>query len=276
VSALEGVLEKILRRDRAILIAGLAALTLLAWLYVWRGAGMGMNALAMTKLALFPHLLPEPMPGMAMPPIAWLTVVAMWWVMMIAMMTPSAAPLIFLYGRIMRHAAAQDSATTLFIPTAFLVAGYLLVWLAFSAAATILQYTLQHAGFISPMMLWSQSALLSATVLILAGVYQFSSLKHACLQHCRGPVHFLTQHMCKGSLGALRMGVEHGAWCVGCCWMLMALLFVGGVMNLVWIALLAVLVLVEKLTPRGAIVGRIIGGVLIAWGVATMIVSPAT
>jgi predicted metal-binding membrane protein len=276
VSALEGVLEKILRRDRAILATGLIALTLLAWFYLWRGAGMGMSALAMTKLALFPHLLTEPMPGMAMPPVAWVTVVAMWWVMMIAMMTPSAAPLIFLYERIMRHAAAQEKGVTPFVPTAFLVSGYLLVWLAFSAVATVLQYTLQHAGFISPMMLWSQSALLSAAVLILAGGYQFSSLKHACLQQCRGPVHFLTQHMRQGNLGALWMGVEHGAWCVGCCWMLMALLFVGGVMNLVWIALLAVLVLVEKLTPRGAIVGRIVGGVLMAWGVATMIVSRST
>jgi predicted metal-binding membrane protein len=273
VSSLEGILEKVLRRDRAILATALISLTLLAWFYLWHGAGMGMTALAMTKLALFPHLLAEPMSGMAMPPIAWLTVVAMWWVMMIAMMMPSAAPLIFLYGRIMRHAAAQDSTATLFVPTGFIVAGYLLVWLAFSVVAAVLQWVLQRAGFISPMMLWSQSALLSASVLILAGIYQLSPLKHACLKHCRGPVQFLTQHMRKGSLGALRMGLEHGAWCVGCCWMLMALLFVGGVMNLVWIALLAVLVLVEKLAPRGAIVGRIIGGVLMAWGVATMMVS---
>jgi predicted metal-binding membrane protein len=265
-------LEAALKRERAIVVAALVALTLLSWLYIWRGAGMGMTALAMTKLALFPHLTPEPMPDMAMPPIAWIAVVAMWWVMMIAMMTPSAAPLVLLYGRVMRHAAVQDPATTIYIPTAFLVAGYLFVWLAFSTAATALQYGLQRAGLISQMMLWSQSALLSAAVLGIAGLYQLSPLKRACLQQCRGPAQFLTQHMRKGNIGALRMGIEHGAWCVGCCWMLMVLLFVGGVMNLVWIALLAVLVLVEKLAPRGVIASRIAGIVLIAWSVATLVV----
>ncbi len=266
MSALEGVLK----RERALVATGLAALTLLSWVYIWHGAGMGMSALAMTKVALFPHLTPEPMPDMVMSPIAWLTVVAMWWVMMIAMMTPSAAPLILLYGGVMRHAAKQDQTAATYIPTVFLVAGYLLVWLAFSTVATALQYALQRAGLISPMMLWSQSALLSAAVLAMAGLYQLSPLKHACLKHCRGPVQFLTQHMRKGNLGALTMGIEHGAWCVGCCWMLMALLFVGGVMNLVWIALLALLVLIEKIAPRGVIAGRIAGGVLIAWSVVTL------
>jgi predicted metal-binding membrane protein len=266
------LLEAALRRERIIVVAGLAALTLLAWVYVWQGAGMGMSALAMTRLALFPHLTPELMSGMAMLPVAWSTVVAMWWVMMIAMMTPSAAPLVLLYGRVMRHAAGQDDSATTVVPSTFLAAGYLLVWLGFSLIATAMLYVLQHAGLVSSMMLWSRSAIFSAAVLAAAGAYQLSPLRHACLNHCRGPAQFLAQHMRAGKLGALTMGFEHGAWCVGCCWMLMALLFVFGVMNLLWIALLAVLVLAERLAPSGVLVSRIVGGVLIAWSVATLLV----
>ena len=266
------LLEAALRRERAIVAAGLAVLTLFAWAYVWLGAGMGMGALAMTRLVLFPHLTPELMSGMAMPPVAWSTVVAMWWVMMIAMMTPSAAPLVLLYGRVMRHAAAQGQTDTMLAASAFLAMGYLLVWLGFSLLATAMLYVLQRAGLVSNMMLWSRSATLSAVVLAAAGLYQFSPLRHACLKHCRGPAQFLAQHMRSDNLGALRMGIEHGAWCVGCCWMLMALLFVFGVMNLAWIALLAVLVLAERLASSGVFIGRIVGGVLIAWSIATLLV----
>jgi predicted metal-binding membrane protein len=264
--------ESVLRRERLIVAAGLAALTALAWIYIWRGAGMGMSAFAMTKLALFPHLTTEPMPDMAMPPIGWLTVVAMWWVMMIAMMIPSATPFVLLYARVMRHAATQNPQAVTYVSTATLVVGYLIAWLAFSFVACAIQYALQRGGAISPMMLWSQSALLSAAVLAAAGCYQLSPLKLACLQQCRSPAQFLTQHWRKGRSGALRMGIEHGVWCVGCCWLLMALLFVGGVMNLVWIAFLAVLVLIEKLLPAGAITSRFSGAVFIAWSVATLLV----
>jgi len=230
---------------------------------------MGMSALEMTYVTLFPHTTPEPMPDMVMPAITWVTVIAMWWIMMIAMMLPSAAPLILLYDRVLRHSKPQHSTSGAYVPAAFLALGYLTVWLAFAIVATGLQYALQRAGLISTMMLWSRNGLLSSLVLISAGAYQLSPLKHTCLRHCRGPIHFLTQHWHPGRTGALRMGFEHGAWCVGCCWMLMALLFVGGVMNLVWIALLAVLVLIEKIAPGGALVSRISGVVLIAWGIAT-------
>jgi predicted metal-binding membrane protein len=142
----------------------------------------------------------------------------------------------------------------------------------FSIAASAIQYLLQHAGVIAPMMLWSQSAVLSAVVLAAAGVYQLSPLKLACLQQCRSPAQFLTQHWRKGRGGALRMGVEHGMWCVGCCWLLMALLFVGGVMNLVWIALLAVLVLCEKILPASAVTKRLSGALLIVWSIGTLLV----
>jgi predicted metal-binding membrane protein len=196
----------------------------------------------------------------------------MWWVMMIAMMIPSATPFVLLYARVMRHAAAQNPQAVTYVSTTSLVAGYLLAWLVFSIAASAIQYLLQHAGVIAPMMLWSQSAVLSAVVLAAAGVYQLSPLKLACLQQCRSPAQFLTQHWRKGRGGALRMGVEHGMWCVGCCWLLMALLFVGGVMNLVWIALLAVLVLCEKLLPASAVTKRLSGALLIVWSIGTLLV----
>lgn len=259
-------------RERAIVCGGLVTLTVLCWLYLWQGAGMGMSALMMTDAALFPHRVPEPMPGMRMPPIGWLTIVFMWWVMMIAMMLPSAVPMVLLYLRVIRHADARNAALQGCRAGILFVGGYLLVWLLFSIIATLAQYLLRRVGLIEPMMLWSQSALLSAGILIAAGIYQLTPLKQACLKQCRGTAHFLTTHWRNGRLGPLLMGMQHGAWCVGCCWMLMAILFVGGVMNLIWIALLALLVLIEKLATRGAIVGRGVGVVLLFWGVATLAV----
>jgi predicted metal-binding membrane protein len=265
------VVEQVLRRERAVVAAGLAALTVLAWLYLWRGAGMAMGGLDMTSVALFPHLQAEPMPGMEAMPFAWAPAVAMWGVMRIAVMTPGAAPLILLYGRVLRHAKGHAQPDRAYAPAVFLVAGYLAVWLGFSVVAAALQSALEPAGLISPMMLWSKSAALSATVLAAAGLYQLSPLKNACLRQCRGPVEFLTRRWRPGASGAFVMGVEHGAWCVGCCWMLMALLFVGGLMNFAWIAVLTFLVLIEKLAPAGPIVGRISGVVLLAWAVATIL-----
>ncbi len=262
--------EHLLRQERAIVAAGLATLALLAWAYVWQGAGMGASALAMTRLALFPHLQHEAMGPMAAPHFGIALIVCMWWVMMIAMMVPSAAPFVLLYARVLRHASASGSSG--YASAAFLVAGYLAAWLGFSVAAAVAQQLLVVAGLISPGMLWSRSAPLSAAVLAAAGVYQLSPLKGACLRQCRGPMGFLTQHWRPGWLGALRMGLHNGAYCVGCCWILMALLFVGGVMNVAWIAALTVLVLVEKVAPAGEAIGRIAGVVLLLWAGATLVV----
>lgn len=262
-----GVVEALLRRERAVLATGMLTLALLAWAWIWDGAGMGMSALDMTALGLFPHLQPDMAGEMD---TDWPIVFAMWWVMMIAMMTPSVAPLVLLYGRVVRHRAAPDAAVT--VPAGFLLAGYLAVWAVFSAAAATAQLALQPAGLLSPMMLWSKSPVLSAAVLAAAGLYQLSPLKGACLSQCRGPVEFLTRHWRPGRRGALAMGLRHGAYCVGCCWALMALLFVGGVMNLVWIAALSLLVLAEKLLPHGAAISRATGGVLLAWAAATLVV----
>jgi predicted metal-binding membrane protein len=266
-------IEQVLRRERAVVAGGLAALCVLAWVYIWRGAGSGMPAPDMTTLALFPHRHAEPMSGMMSGnPFGFVGATTMWWVMMIAMMTPSAAPLVLLYGRVLRHHGGGAAPGRAFTSSAYLAAGYLCAWLAFSMAAAAVEMVLQASGLISSTMLWSKSRVLSAAVLAAAGVYQLSPLKSACLRQCRGPVQFLTRYWRPGRLGAFAMGLRHGAWCVGCCWMLMALLFAGGLMNLAWIAVLALLVLVEKLTPAGPLVGKVTGGVLLAWAVATIIV----
>ena len=268
-------LDTLLRHERAVVGVAAALLALLAWIYLWRGAGMGMSMLDMTELALFPHARPESMPGMQAPPFIWSIALAMWWIMMIAMMVPSAMPLVLLYGRIVRRATATPTSAPskgVYAPPLFLLAGYLLAWLGFSLLAVAIQFAAQRTGLLSDMMLWSRSGIFSAAMLFAAGLYQLSPLKQTCLRHCRGPVDFLTRHWRPGRSGALVMGLRHGAWCVGCCWMLMLLLLVGGVMNAVWIALLALLALVEKLLPGGSVVSRLAGGALIAWGVATLLV----
>ena len=265
-------IERLLRHERGVVAAGLVALTVLAWWYVWTGAGTGMPAADMTTLALFPHLQME-MAGMTTAASArWGTALWMWWVMMIAMMTPSAAPLVLLYRRVLLHHSTQAPPGAAVVSSFYLVAGYLIAWLVFAVTAAALQMWLQPADLTSATMLWSKSAVLSATVLLTAGLYQLSPMKSACLRQCRGPVQFLTRYWRPGRLGAFVVGLRHGAWCVGCCWMLMALLFVGGIMNLVWIAAIALLVLGEKLAPSGPMVSKAAGIVLLAWGVATLLV----
>lgn len=257
----------LLERERVVTVTGMVVMVLLAWVHLWQGAGMGMSALDMTTLSLFPHL--QPNPGGVMDADLWV-VVSMWWVMMVAMMTPSAVPLVLLYQRVLRHHAPANGASGGL--SAGLLAGYLVAWLAFSVAAALLQQALGPAGLLSEMMLWSRSAGFSATVLFAAGLYQCSPLKQACLAQCRSPVGFLTRHWRPGWRGSWGLGLRHGAYCVGCCWALMALLFVGGVMNLVWIAALTLVVLVEKLSLAGARLGPWLGGMLMLWAMVTLLV----
>jgi predicted metal-binding membrane protein len=277
--------EHLLRRDRTITLIGLAALCALAWFYVALGAGLGMSATQMTTLALFPHKHADPMlsmPGMDMGATAlggpawgftiWVLVITMWWVMMIAMMMPSAAPAILLYAQVHRRALAQVQIQDRLAPTWAFAAAYLCAWLGFAVVAAALHWALQRAELVSAMMMNSQSRWLSGVVLMAAGLYQFSPLKTICVTHCRTPAAFLTRHWRPHVLGALRLGAMHAAYCVACCWILMALLFVGGVMNLVWIAALSLLVLIEKCLPGGQWIGRGTGIVLIVWGIATLLV----
>jgi predicted metal-binding membrane protein len=275
--------ERLLKRNRIITLTGLAVLCALAWIYIVTGAGLGMSAWQMTTLAAFPHqqahhMMPDMEMGTMVPGRTawgfdtWALVIAMWWIMMIAMMTPSAAPAILLFARVQRHALAQGQAQDKLGPTGAFAAGYMLVWLAFAVAATVLHWALERTGLVSAMMMGSQSRWLSGTVLIAAGLYQLSPIKNFCLAHCRTPASFLSRYWRPHTLGALRLGAMHGAYCVGCCWMLMALLFAGGVMNLIWIAALAILVLIEKAMPLGPWVARGAGVAVISWGIATLVV----
>ena len=240
------------------MIGGLVAVIVMAWLYILTGAGLGMSAVEMTAM---PANMEMMSPAVWTPGYASLMVL-MWWVMMIAMMLPSAAPMILLYAAINRKKREQG---TPYAPTGIFASGYLAVWGGFSLAATGLQWGLERSSLVSSMMA-TTSVTLGGILLIAAGVWQLTPLKYACLRHCRSPIHYLSSHWRTGRWGALRMGLEHGAYCLGCCWFLMGLLFYGGVMNLYWIAGLALYVLVEKTVPAGHWVGIGMGLVLIAWG----------
>jgi predicted metal-binding membrane protein len=259
-------LEILLRRDRWVTIAGLSLLCLLSWWYVLDGAGTGMSTLAMTTWQFPPPRYPGGSDGWS-----WsyaLVMLGMWWIMMVAMMIPSAAPTILLYARVHRHHQPRGHAPH----TSMFLSGYLLAWLLFSLAATLLHAALERSGLVHDMLMWSSSTALSGALLLVAGAWQLTSLKHACLIQCRGPAAWLAQNWRPGASGALRMGMRHGLFCVGCCWSLMLLLFAGGVMNLVWIAGLAILVLLEKLLPRGEWVARGSGVVLVAAGCVLLFV----
>ena len=257
------LLESLLRRDRNIVAGSLVLVALACWAFLLTGAGMGMSGLEMTRHSLMK------MDGMMS--ASWdapyiSLMFFMWWIMMIAMMLPSASPVILLANALNRRAEPGKQP---FGSTGSFVLGYLLAWALFSAFAVGLQWLLADASLISGM-LKSRSHLLSAALLIVAGGWQFSPWKYACLRHCRGPVEYLTANKRKGNAGALLMGMTHGAYCLGCCWFLMILLFVGGVMNLIWIAGLAIYVWVEKVLPSGELVSRIMGGLLIAWGIGIL------
>ncbi len=254
-------LERILRHDRAIVVGGLAGVAAVSWIYILAGAGMNMDTAAAGAGA----------GAMAME-AAWTptyfgAMLVMWWVMMVAMMLPSAVPMVLLFAAINRK---NREAARPYVPAAALAGGYVAAWAGFSLAATTLQWWLDRSSLLSPDMA-GNTAYLGAGLLIAAGVYQLTPLKHACLRHCRTPIDFLGRRWRQGSRGALAMGLEHGLFCLGCCWVLMGLLFYGGVMNLWWIAGLAVYVLFEKLAPFGPWIGRFGGAVLILWGVSVLL-----
>jgi predicted metal-binding membrane protein len=232
------------------LIVWLPALAGWALLY-WGATNMGSPAAQLT------------MPMSDWSAANWAAVFVMWAVMMAAMMLPTAMPMVSVFGTLNR--SRREAGRTL----AF-VGGYLALWTAFGAAATAAQWALQTGGFLSPMIV-SMSPALSGALLIIAGVFQFTPLKHACLRACRSPLGFLVTDWRDGLWGAARMGIRHGLYCLGCCWALMALLFVGGAMNLLWIAALTLLVAMEKLAPKGDIIAKALGAVMIGGGVARLI-----
>ncbi len=250
------MVEEALRRDRLLVVFCLLLAIVLSWSYLFSGAGMMQEMGDMVM----------PMSTGPWTPAHAALVLVMWAVMMAAMMLPSAAPMILLYATIARRRNERGQPAS---ASGAFACGYLAVWAAFSLAATALQFGLERAALLSPMM-ESTSRVLAGAVLIGTGLYQWMPLKQACLRHCRSPLDFIMTHWRPGAGGAFRMGLGHGAVCVGCCWLLMLLLFVGGVMNLAWIAGIALFVLIEKLSPTGHWIGRGAGVLLIAWGVATL------
>ena len=258
----EGALGAALRRDRSLVLAALGIVVVLAWIYL--------VALAKAMAAMSAPSGWDAAMGL-MPMGCWGALeyalgFAMWSLMMVGMMLPSAAPVILLHARVARRADAQGAPVA---ATAIFAAGYLVTWFAFSAVAAALQGTLVGWALVAPTM-GSASRALAGGVLVVAGLYQLTPQKNACLAHCRAPIAFLARHWRPGRLGALRMGAYHGAYCVGCCWALMGVLFAVGVMNLGWIAAVAIIVLIEKTAPFGAWTARVIGLALIAFGIATV------
>ncbi len=198
--------------------------------------------------------------------IDFLLMFLMWSVMMVGMMVPTAVPMTLIYAAVSRKAASQNTP----IPAAgVFVTGYVVMWVLFSLGATAAQCLLDRAALLSPMMVTTSPAL-GAGLLIGAGFYQLTPLKNACLDHCRAPAHFFARHWRAGVGGAFRMGLEHGAFCLGCCWVLMGLLFLGGVMNILWIAAITLFVLLEKVLPLGHQGGRVAGIVMILAGVVSL------
>lgn len=256
----DAALVAVLRRDRGVILASLVALTGIAWAYTLHlagnmgGAGAGSDVAAAMAPAFTPWSAAD-----------FTLTFIMWVVMMVGMMTPSAAPMILLYARVGRQADVDGRP---FAAVGWFAVGYLLAWVGFSAAATLIQWGVIRAALVTPMVS-SADIVFGAAVLIVAGVYELTPLKNACLRHCQAPLSFIFRHggFRRDAGGSVGLGFRHGLYCVGCCWALMGVLFVVGVMNVLWIACLMIVVLVEKLAVVGRVVSAATGLGLIAWGV---------
>jgi predicted metal-binding membrane protein len=250
----------LVRRDRLLVWGGIAGLTLGAWAYLVHQQRAMASESGMASV-----------PGMAASLVPWTAAdlvftVAMWAIMMIGMMLPAASPVLLLFAAVNRKRREQQGVA---VPTGIFALGYLLVWSGFSVTAALAQWGLHTAALLSPAMA-TTSPILGGALLVAAGVYQLTPLKEACLAHCRSPLGFLMTEWRDGPAGALRMGLRHGAYCLGCCWVLMGLLFVTGVMNLLWVAAITVFVLLEKVAPAGRVIGRAASWALIVAGIIVL------
>jgi len=244
------------RREDGIVVTAMAVLVLGSWFYLFhlaRAIPMSEMAGSMGTAITMPH------PWNAID-VAWLVV--MWSVMMVAMMIPTAAPMILVFAAVHRRRAARGGSV---VPTGVFMLGYIVAWTAFSVAASLVQAELHAVAILSPAMA-TTSPFLGGALLIAAGVFQWTPLKRACLAMCRSPLSFLMSGWREGRRGAFVMGLRHGLFCLGCCWALMSLLFVTGVMNLLWVAIIALAVLAEKALPNGDRVGRVAGVALVVAG----------
>ena len=255
-------LAGLLRGRRAVVVA-LAAVTAASWLY--------MQVLTDRMLAM-PGMAAPAMPGMPGMVMAgavqpWTLAQAaltllMWSVMMVGMMLPSASPMILTFAAVNARRRARGDA---FVPTAAFTSGYLIVWAGFSVAATAAQFGLVAAALLAPMTAQA-SPIVGGVLFVAAGLFQLTPLKYACLSRCRSPLDFIVNHWRDGTAGALKMGMSHGLHCLGCCWALMALMFAGGAMNLLWMAALAAFVFAEKLFPAGRWIARGSGVLMVGYG----------
>ncbi len=250
-------LESLLLRDRWLIGGALAVVTILCWAWIvpmafdMYGDMDGWSAWMMTRNWDFTHLT---------------LLFAMWAVMMVGMMLPSVAPAVLLYAGVIRKSPGGERIQA---HVYAFVGGYLAIWTAFSLVATVLQRLLAHTLLLSPMM-EIRARWFASVLLVVAGLYQLTPFKRTCLESCRSPAAFLVQHWRRGISGAFQIGAAHGLFCLGCCWALMLLLFVGGVMNIWWIAALTLFVLLEKIAPLGAQGGRLSGWLIIAFGLFTL------
>ncbi len=240
----------LIQRDQYLIISSLAALVALAWAYL---LVLDLNMRDMPNMASGIH---------SWTPTDFVMMFVMWAVMMFAMMVPSAMRSVLIYARIVAREESQDPLVT---PSLVFVFGYIVIWTLFSIMATALQWAMAMAALLSPMMVTTSSSL-GAALLVAAGIYQLTPFKNSCLKHCHSPVMFMATHYKKGIRGAFQLGLRHGAYCLGCCWLLMGLLFVGGVMNLIWILAISAFVLVEKLLPAQIQSTRITSLIMISAG----------
>ncbi len=241
--------------DLVFLLASISAIVALAWIYLFTVA-IGMAEMSDTGM---------PIDTAGMQPWKlndFLMMFAMWVVMMIGMMVPTAARAISIYARIANSASNQRGVVA---STCWFVTGYVLVWTMFSLGATLIQMSLATVGLLSPAMV-SSSGYLGATLLIAAGAYQITPWKNRCLTHCRSPATYLAGHFGPKVMDGIVLGVRHGGYCLGCCWLLMALLFIGGVMNLLWIAAISGFVILEKLLPAKLRLSRLAAALMIGVG----------
>jgi predicted metal-binding membrane protein len=251
-------LPALIKRDRLIIGVGIALTGVIAWCYtIYEARRMditGVCACAGMKMG-GPEL--SSWSAASLVPLF-----LMWAIMMVAMMLPTAAPMILTFAAVARNRRRADRP---YVPAAVFVTGYVVIWCAFSILAAVGQWLLHRQALLSPTMV-SSSALLGGALLLAAGIFQFTPLKQSCLMHCRAPLEFIMTRWREGRRGAFAMGLEHGAFCTGCCWALMALLFVLGVMNILWIAALTMLVALEKMLPRAKWLSAATGVLLVGWG----------
>jgi predicted metal-binding membrane protein len=253
-------LVPVLKNDRFIVLMALPFICVLSWLYL---IYLRNQMYPMTMDAVF----------FAMPMTSqwsgtdFVLLFLMWLVMMIAMMTPSITPLVIIFTLINRKRGQQQNP---YASSGYLLSGYFLVWAAFSLLATFLQWLLQRVSLLNPEMV-TTSKVLGGIILIIAGIFQFTPLKNTCLHNCRSPISFIHQHWKDGKTGAVRMGIQNGIYCLGCCWILMLLLFVSGIMNILWIAIISLFVLLEKVLSSVKFISPVAGIALIAYGIIVLL-----